>query len=73
MTATATFTTVEQAHCIATLPELAGNGHNVETDGPTIVLSDDALDVLADLDEHDDGHYDGTHIWIGGAEYLVTH
>ena len=68
---TVTFGRPEQAEWLAQLPELVGNGHRVEVDGATATLSTDALAVLADLDEHDDGHYDGTHVWVGGTEYRV--
>lgn len=40
--------------------------------GGTVVLSAAALLELSALDEHVDGHYDGTHIWIGGTEYAVV-
>lgn len=71
MTATITLTSTEQAAWIAQLPELAGNGHRVDVDGNTVTLSADALDVLARLDEHADGHFDGQYVWIGGTEYQV--
>lgn len=41
-------------------------------DGATLTIDDDALSILADLDGDADGHYDGTHIWVGGTEYAVT-
>lgn len=64
--------TAEHAQFLANMPQLAGNGHRVNVEGTTAALTTDALDVLADLPEDCDGHYDGTHIWIGGSEYTVT-
>ncbi len=62
----------ERAQWLVSMPELAGNGHRLTTVGTAVELTDDALDVLADLNEDNDGHFDGTHIWIGGTEYAVT-
>lgn len=36
-------------------------------------ITEAGLRVLAGLDEHADGHFDGTHVWIGGTEFLVQH
>lgn len=66
-----TFGDTAQVDYIANLTELIGNGHRVDIDGRTVTLTADALDVLAEFDEEWDGHYDGTHVWIGGTEYLV--
>jgi phage terminase small subunit len=70
-TRTITFSTPGQAQHFARLPELAGNGHDAEVDGVTAALDTAALAVLADFDEHDDFHFDGTHVWVGGTEYRV--
>lgn len=70
--ATITFATAEQAAFIAEMPELAGNGHPVVVMGVTAALDAEALAVLAELPDDNDGHYDGTHVWVGGSEYAVN-
>lgn len=67
-----TLATAEQAQRLAAMPELAGNGHHVPTDGATVTLNGPALDVLIDLDENHDGHCDGKAVWIGGTGYPIT-
>ncbi len=62
----------EQATFIAEMPQLAGNGYRVAVIGTTAVLTAAALDVLADLPDDNDGHYDGSHVWIGGSKYPVV-
>jgi hypothetical protein len=39
-----------------------------ETD---LFVDDLALEVLGELDEEHDGHYDGHHVWVGGCAYDV--
>lgn len=68
---TVTFSSREQAAFIAEMPQLAGNGHRLHVNDATVALTPGALDVLADLDDDNDGHFDGTHVWVGGTEYLV--
>ena len=41
-------------------------------DGVSLSIDAEALEILAEIDETQDGHYDGTHIWISGTEYHVT-
>ena len=72
MDATITFDSNDQAQFIADMPQLAANGHVVTVDGHTVTIDDEALAVLADIDPEHDGHYDGTHVWIGGSEYRVV-
>jgi hypothetical protein len=43
-----------------------------QPDPGTMVFDNAVAGVLRDLPEDDDGHFDGTHIWIGGSEYEVT-
>lgn len=62
--ATATFRSADMASFIAAL---AG-----EAAGSSVNLSDNDLAVLGDLPKDNDGHYDGTYIWVGGTEYPVT-
>jgi antitoxin (DNA-binding transcriptional repressor) of toxin-antitoxin stability system len=69
---TVTFASPEQAHFLADMPELVGNGHRVGVDGATVVLSRAALAVLAEQPDDRDGHFDGRHVWIGGSEYVIT-
>ena len=73
MDATVTLANEEMAEFLRDMPQLAGNGHTVTLDDDTATLTTDALATLADLPEDNDGHYDGTYIWIGGTEYRVTH
>lgn len=61
----------DMAQWIADMPQLAGNGHRVQVDGATVTLSGRALEVLAGLDSDNDGHYDGTGLWVGGDRYEV--
>jgi DNA-binding phage protein len=63
----------EMARYLAGMPQIdpAFGGPRVDVEGATVTLNTEALDLLADLDEDIDGHYDGTHIWIGGTEYRV--
>lgn len=70
-TVTITLGSAAQADFLAQMPQLVANGHRVEVDGSTVALTSDALEVLADQDDDEDGHYDGTHVWIGGTEYRV--
>ena len=72
MTATITLTSPDQAQFIADMPQLAGNGHQVDVNGSTVTLTDDALEVLADLPEDNDGHFDGTAVYIGGTAYTAS-
>lgn len=61
-----------RAYFLAHMPQLLDDdGHNLEMVGARVTLTDAALEVLAGLPEDHDGHYDGTHIWIHGSEYLV--
>jgi hypothetical protein len=64
---TVTFATPAMALFVANLPQLAGSGCTVA--GCTLTLSVDALDVLANLADDWDGHYDGRHVWVGGTPY----
>jgi hypothetical protein len=68
---TVTFGTAEKAQWLADLPDLAANGRRGDVDGATVTLTTAALDVLSLLDDDEDGHYDGVHIWVGGTEYRV--
>lgn len=61
----------EEAHWLAGMSELAGNGHRVEVEGDDVTLDSDGLAVLAELPEDRDGHYDGELVWIGGTERPV--
>jgi len=61
----------EQAQWLADMPQLWGNGHRLDVTASTVALTPEALEVLADLATHNDGHYDGTSIWIGGTGYRV--
>ena len=41
-------------------------------DGSKVTLRRPALDLLAEhCGPDDDGHYDGTYVWMGGSEYEV--
>lgn len=62
----------EQATYLVDTVERISNGILLSADGATVYPTDDALGALADLDEHDDGHFDGRAIWIGGTDYPVT-
>lgn len=73
MTALVTFQSADQARFIADAPVLASNGHRVDVDDTTVILTDSALAVLAEQLDGWDGHYDGTHIWIGGHGFPVRH
>lgn len=72
MDATVTLDSPEQATFLANMPQLAGNWQIVRTEGSAVTFDTSALEILAGLDEDNDGHYDGTHIWIGGSEYRVV-
>ena len=50
----------------------ASAGSHIADDGRTVFLTSQALGVLAEFNEHADGHFDGQHVWIGGTEYAVT-
>jgi hypothetical protein len=54
------------------LSELRANGHRLAVVGNAVELTDEALAVLAGLRTIDDGHFDGTYIWIGGSEFAVV-
>lgn len=71
MTHTAEVATTEHAEFLATFPALLANGVQVDHEGSTVTLSDDALEILGELDEETDGHYSAGHIWIGGVGYRV--
>jgi hypothetical protein len=62
----------ERAEWLANLSDFRANGISLVTRGSAVELTNDALERLADLDEDSDGHFDGTHIWVGGTEYAVT-
>lgn len=63
-TSQVTFPTTDMAAFLAT--DIAGT-----RDGSTVHLTAAQLAILAELPDDGDGHYDGTHIWIGGSEYAV--
>jgi hypothetical protein len=50
----------------------SGGVRRPDSDGTVVTLSRGDLGMLANLDSEDDGHYDGTRIWIGGAEFEVN-
>jgi hypothetical protein len=70
VTTTVTLASNDDAQSLTTL--LAIRGQTAGQDGATVTLTDEALSVLADLDDEHDGHYDGTHVWVGGTEYPVV-
>ncbi len=37
--------------------------------GAALYVDDLALEVLEELDETCDGHYDGHYVWVGGCAY----
>lgn len=41
-------------------------------DESTVALSSRALEAMADVPDNIDGHFDGTHVWIGGTPYVVV-
>ena len=53
------------------------NGFRPEADAAVVTMSAAALEFLAgqvndgQITDEDDGFYDGTHIWVGGTDYLV--
>lgn len=58
---------------VADLDILRANGERPTAEGSTVTLRKSALDLLAEhCTTEDDGHYDGTHIWMGGSEYEVS-
>lgn len=76
MDATITLTSGEQAYYLAqTIVTATGSGvatSKTRRDGTRdVMLSKAALEALAELDEHSDGHFDGQYVWIGGTEYQV--
>lgn len=70
MIATVTLATTDQAQALAAMPQLAA-GRRPDVSGTTVTIDADALNVLAELPDDNDGHYDGRYIWISGAEYPV--
>jgi hypothetical protein len=68
---TVTFASVEQAQFVAEIIRPFGVPQP-RVDGPTLTISAEALEILAEINSEADGHYDGTHIWVGGTEYLVN-
>lgn len=65
------FDSTEQAEFIAEIINPFGVSRP-RVDGSILRLCAEALEILAEIDETQDGHYDGTHIWISGTEYHVT-
>lgn len=61
----------EKAEYIAATLRTIGRKGGEITDAGITVDGDD-LAALATLGDDCDGHYDGTHVWIGGTEYDVT-
>lgn len=72
MDATITFDTADQATYLATMPQLVGNGHQVQVDGQTATFDTAALNVLADLSDYTDGYFDGLRVWVDGNGYRVV-
>lgn len=62
--------TLASADDAESLRDLAAHGSTVEE--RTVSLTPTGLAALADLDDEHDGHFDGTHIWVGGTEYAVV-
>ena len=69
---TADLSDTDNATWLAQLPELHGNGHTVDITGSRVTLTQATLDVLADLSDERDGHYDGSLLWIDGTGYTVS-
>lgn len=63
--------TAERAEWLVDMPQLRGNGHRLILVGTAVELTADALEILADLPEDNDGHFDGGAIYIGGTAYPV--
>lgn len=60
---------VEQANYLMdTLAEFCTPGMQT---GCVVTISPEGLTLLAALDDHADGHFDGIHVWIGGSEYVA--
>ena len=72
VTATATVTLSNDADAVSLGALLARLGDEVTVNGRTVTLDADALNTLADLDDEHDGHFDGTYVWVGGTEYVVS-
>lgn len=68
---TATFDSPEMAQFVADIIRPYGV-KQPKVNGSTMTIDDQAIEILADIDDQTDGHYDGEAIWIGGTEYPVT-
>lgn len=50
-----------------------GDDTHADWDGTVVALSSEALELMAALPEDNDGHFDGTHVRIGGTPYLMDY
>lgn len=61
--------TVEQAEYL--MDTLAGCRTPGMSTGNIVTITAEGLERLAGLSEDSDGHFDGSHVWIGGTGYVA--
>lgn len=68
---TVTLDNADQAQYIADTIAATGDIPPAEVDGTTVTFGDEALDLLEDLTDQDDGYFGDWCVWVGGIGYQV--